>query len=339
MASQPLDDVEYDPANFRPSSPEYQPRSEDEEEGPARPKVKIITTPRKKRYFYRDGNVKLFTHWPPGSKGDLTEHMEANPELYMPLVYSSEYDYSEDEEEEDKPTSVYQWAQRYPHGIPSWCFKDFTTPKPPKSNWDEALFEEVDITVERTKHYEDEKERLRQEVELMMYSPEQRAKREKNSASVPVKEESSEAPSPSTFDTDFFLPTGITTTVHNIPEVEIKRKRESDEETVEYPREDNGMPLSVSPYDTTWECLGRPNPKACRTQYLIYEHKAAETAQGEYMAKMANPDSDFYERQASLVMSTRYSMLVAHYREELEYRAKQGEKIPLRELFDESADV
>ena len=54
---------------------------------------------------------------------------------------------------------------------------------------------------------------------------------------------------------------------------------------------------------------------------------------------MANPDFDFHERQASLVMSTHYSMLVVHYREELEFRAKQGEKIPLRELFEESADV
>ena len=164
MTPQPLDDVEYDPANFRPSSPENQPRSEDENEEQVKPKAKIITTPRKKRYYYRDGKVKLFTHWPPGSKGDLTKHYEEHPELYKPLVYSSEYDYSEEESEEDKPTSVYQWAQRYPHGIPSWCFKDFDS-KPPKSTWDEALFEEVDITIERTKYYADEKEQLRQEVE------------------------------------------------------------------------------------------------------------------------------------------------------------------------------
>ena len=333
--------MEYDPANFRPSSPEYQPRREDEEEKLARPKVKIITTPRKKRYFYRDGNIKLFTHWPPGSKGDLTKHMEANPELYKPLAYSSEYDYSEDEEEEDKPTSIHQWAQRYPQGIPSWCFKNFTTPKPPKSNWDEALFEEVDITVERTEYYADEKERLCQEVELKMYSPEQRAKREKNSALVPVKEESSETPGPSTFHTDFFFPAAAATPTHRIPEAEVKRKRESDKETVEYPdsSENDTRPLGVNPNDTTWECLGRPSPKVCRTQYLIYEHSSAEQAQGEHQAQVMDDSLKFHICRASHVMSIRYSMLVAHYREELEFREKQGEKIPLRELFEESADV
>ena len=118
-----------------------------------------------------------------------------------------------------------------------------------------------------------------------MYSPEQRAMREKNSnsASVPVKEENSDTPSPSPFDTDFFLPVAATAPTHRIPEVEVKRKRESDEETLDYPREDNGRPMSVNPFDTTWECLGRPDPKVvCKARYLIYEHRSAEVAQGEY---------------------------------------------------------
>ena len=161
-----------------------------------------------------------------------------------------------------------------------------------------------------------------------MYSPAQRAMREKYSV----------ASSPTTFETDFFLPGANIVQAHPIPENEHKRRRESDEETEDYP-DDNGKPISVNPFDNIWECLGRPNPKLCKTQYLMYVHKSAEVAQGEYHAKVVDTDSNYYVRHASLLMSTRYSMLVAYYREELEFRAKHGEKIPIAELFEESSDV
>jgi hypothetical protein len=328
MASlQPAKDDEtvYDPTTYKPTSPEYHPRSDDEAEEDPEPSASILQIPKKKRYFYKDGSLKVFIHWPPGSKGDLEKHYEENPELYKPLVYSSEYDYSEDESQEDKPITVYQWAQRYPHGIPSWCFKDFDT-KPPVSTWDPAEFEEVDITVEHNQY----REQLTKQIRTgQMYPPQ---------VAIPVKEENS-VPSPSQFETDFFFPVAAAAPTHRIPDADIKRKRESDEETEEYPDSSDTRPLGVNPYETTWECLGRPNPKVCRTQYLIYEHSSAERAHGEFHAQVMNESLDPYVRRASHVMSIRYSILVSHYRDELTFREKQGEKIPIAELFDESADV
>ena len=88
------------------------------------------------------------------------------------------------------------------------------------------------------------------------------------------------APAKPDFETEFF-----TETEDEKPSA--KRKRESEVETLSLPDSvDDKRPLGIEYYPNIWECLGRPDPKKIRTQYLLYEADASQKACKRYRVEL-----------------------------------------------------
>ena len=108
-----------------------------------------------------------------------------------------------------------------------------------------------------------------------------------------------------------------------------KRKRESEEETLSLPKSvDDGRPLGIEYYPNMWECLGRPDPKKIRTQYLLYETDAAKKACDRYREQINEGNLHFHVREAARIMCKRYDTLLSLCLSELHNRRQRGIEIP-----------
>ena len=117
-----------------------------------------------------------------------------------------------------------------------------------------------------------------------------------------------------------------------------KRKRESEVETLSLPNSgDDGKPLGIEYYPNMWECLGRPDPKNIRTQYLLYEADSAQKACNRYREQINESHLHFHVREAARIMCKRYDTLLSLYLSELHNRRQLGNEIP--ELPDTVVNV
>ena len=126
----------------------------------------------------------------------------------------------------------------------------------------------------------------------------------------------------SEFETDFFA---------DIPDSKMpaKRKRESEEETLSIPESvDDNKPLGIEYYPNMWECLGRPDPKKIRTQYLLYEADSAQKACNQYREQINDSYLHFHVREAARIMCKRYDTMLSLCLQEIHLRRQRGTVIP-----------
>ena len=221
--------------------------------------------------------------------------------------YVYEESSSDEEEEEEVPPyrmspmeaaiANYKAKIRYFHRLPGMNTKIFYDgsenpflPNPrPKSNWSQ-VFKDIEVDVTPS-------------LQVWMQS-------QGNPANKPV------------FEVEFF-------TEPDDGKPQAKRKRESEVETLSLPdSEDDGRPLGIEYYPNMWECLGRPDPKKIRTQYLLYETDAAQKARDRYREQIDESHLHFHVREAARIMCKRYDTLLSLCLSELHNRRQRGIEIP-----------
>ena len=108
-----------------------------------------------------------------------------------------------------------------------------------------------------------------------------------------------------------------------------KRKRESEVDTLSLPDSvDDKRPLGIEYYPNMWECLGRPDPKKCRTQYLLYEAESAQQACNRYRDQINDSHLHFHVREAARIMCKRYDTMLSLCLSELHNMRHLGIEIP-----------